>query len=176
MKTNECDENLGQFLIEMLPDETREAFKLLMSLPYPLNDYRSAAAQIKTACHQGPDKDSAAGPARFVLQRLGPRDFPIATSRGALEKFSDHLHPSELSRFFPPIQIPDDRVESPPFAAGAEFIRQFGPFCAQEASAAYRAAKRRGSPDAIAFIEGVHAGRHCLRSLMTPPPPPPPTV
>src|SRR5687767_6036480 len=108
MKTIESQGAVSQFLVSVLPDETRRSYELLAGLNYPLNDYDALAKEID-ACDRAEKQDTALIKTRSsILKRLMPTDFPIVSVQGALEKFHARLQFPDLSRFIPPLWIPPE--------------------------------------------------------------------
>ena len=75
------DDDLGRFLLDLLPAEAQESLRLLAQLRYPIPDRRSLTEQLG-----GDDEaDRAAGVG--LLAAFRPEDFGLDTLQGALEKY-----------------------------------------------------------------------------------------
>lgn len=159
MKTIKSPEAIGQFLLSILPDQTRMSYELLAGLDYPLNDYASLAEQLKQQ-RQGWEAEQCEA-ADNILTHLTPLDFPIVSVQGALEKYHVRLPFPDLSRFFPLPQPFPEPVREPEVPVWREYLAMFGPECAREAYEMYLDSLKSGFPEPVAYYNGIIAGRRC---------------
>jgi hypothetical protein len=76
-----ADDDLGRFLLELLPEEAKEGLRRLAELRYPIPDRRSLAEQLGAGDEA--DRRADAG----LLGAFDPEDFGLDTLQSALEKY-----------------------------------------------------------------------------------------
>jgi hypothetical protein len=74
------DDELGRFLLDLLPTEAQERLRRLTELRYPIPDRRSLAEQL------GGDAESDRQATADLLSAFRPEDFGLDTLQSALEK------------------------------------------------------------------------------------------
>jgi hypothetical protein len=77
-----ADDDLGRFLLELLPDEARAGLRKLAELRYPIPDRRSLAEQL------GGDAEADRRAAE-LLAAFQAEDFGLDTLQSALEKYRE---------------------------------------------------------------------------------------
>ena len=75
------DDDLGRFLLDLLPAEAQESLRRLGQLRYPIPDRRSLAEQL------GGDDEADRRVGAGLLAAFRPEDFGLDTLQGALEKY-----------------------------------------------------------------------------------------
>lgn len=135
-----------EFLISQADPAVLDAYALLADLEYPIADYRALTQQL-AGLRSGDDRGRRAA-AALVTDLVDPRDMPMASAQGALEKFD-----ARLSR--PTLTIP--RGTARPRLHPSDVNR----ICAAQAQEAYDEAIARGATPAEALQAYLDALARC---------------